>query len=309
MEETPEPKAPGSPTPESSELENVRASAIKMLGELQLKIPISGFLSNSQGTLRDCEGWSKTRLLRGERLREELISWRNENASSGDSAIEIKGYRKPSPSEIEDRLLKAGIISIEGSFGYDHHDGAWDWLLKHVFTTNFAGGRFGGFELGDRTNAQIILSPADTNRIALVSPTMAILVDIMSGKTALEDLPWRVFEEMVADLLTKDGFRVTLGKGTKDDGVDIVAIRTDPVLGELLSIWQAKRYKGKPVGVEHVRELAYTTSKFKASKGMLVTTAHLTRGALSEIQLLGSLMGKKDRDEVLAWMKSVYKLP
>lgn len=177
------------------------------------------------------------------------------------------------------------------------------WSPTIEIAQNLLRDHFGGHQ-----SSSLIVPSDQHGRVAVASPTNAILKDVLDAKVLLPDLNWRQFEELIADLLARGGFEVTLGPGRKDQNVDILAIKKDPVLGQLISIWQAKRYKGRPVGIEAVRELAYTTQKFHASKGMLVTTTRLTKDAICEIELLGSLIGKKDHDEVLAWMKSAYRL-
>lgn len=70
-----------------------------------------------------------------------------------------------------------------------------------------------------------------------------------------------------------------------------------------MSVWQAKHTKNK-VQLRVVRELADTTREFRASKGIIVTSSYLTKGALERIERDRYTLGKIDRDELLEWLRS-----
>src|SRR4051812_30483173 len=57
--------------------------------------------------------------------------------------------------------------------------------------------------------------------LALTSPSLKIIEAIRDQKITLDELHWKDFEDLVAELLTKDGYKVQIGKRTKDGGVDI----------------------------------------------------------------------------------------
>src|SRR6266700_2448622 len=80
---------------------------------------------------------------------------------------------------------------------------------------------------------------------------------ILESVSYLDTLSWRAFEELVADLLQSDGYAATLGRGTKDEGIDIIATREFEGIGQIMSIWQAKKLKPtNKVEVAVIRELA-----------------------------------------------------
>ena len=119
---------------------------------------------------------------------------------------------------------------------------------------------------------------------------------------------WRQLEEIVAELLDQDGYTVELGRGTKDGGKDIVAMKKIPGCGLIMSIWQAKKLKpGKPVGIGTIRELADTRQELKASKGIIVTTTSLTRGALTRIEQDRYLLHKVDGEDLNTWIQQTRK--
>ena len=117
-------------------------------------------------------------------------------------------------------------------------------------------------------------------------------------------MDWREFERLIAELLERDGWTVTLMRGTKDGGIDVVSSRADPILGSLKAIWQAKRFsEGRKVQLHHARELTGVVEREKATKGVLVTTTALTRGALDWIRQDEFRLSAKEGTEIRKWIE------
>ena len=78
-----------------------------------------------------------------------------------------------------------------------------------------------------------------------------LLLDSQTSLASLRDLPWKRFEDVLAEAYRRRGYQVveTLGGGA-DGGVDL-RLRKD---GQVIVV-QCKRWKGKPVAVQVVREL------------------------------------------------------
>lgn len=131
------------------------------------------------------------------------------------------------------------------------------------------------------------------------------------GLVQNRDLPVGVFPEPEEILvssagLARDGYEVELMRGTKDGGVDVVAVKDMGKAGLFKALWQAKKKGVKnKVGLSIVRELADTTREFKASKGIIVTSTYLTRDALARIQRDKYILGKVDRDDLNQWIHRV----
>jgi HJR/Mrr/RecB family endonuclease len=153
------------------------------------------------------------------------------------------------------------------------------------------------------------LSISETRlRIAHLSPSFKLLERLLESAAHLDALTWREFEELVADLLERDGYMVTLGRGTKDGGKDIAATKRLEEAGQFMSVWQVKKLMpGNKVELSVIRELADTRMQHKASKGVIVTTTYLTRGALERVQQDQYLLGKVDRDDLLQWIRRVTR--
>lgn len=152
---------------------------------------------------------------------------------------------------------------------------------------------------------QKILQSASTElRVSRFAPTFSLLRTLQRDATALDSLNWRQFEILIATLLEQDGYTVELMQGSKDGGVDVVAVKDLGANGYFKALWQAKKQgQTSKVGISVVRELADTRHEFGASKGIIVTSSYLTRGALQRIERDKYLLGKVDRNDLDAWIR------
>jgi restriction system protein len=120
----------------------------------------------------------------------------------------------------------------------------------------------------------------------------------------LSEMEWRDFEKLIAELLERDGWKIKLMRGTKDGGIDVISSRDDAAVGPLKAIWQAKRYgEGHKVQLAHARELSGVVERERASKGVLVTTTSLTKGAVKWIKQDEFRLDAKDGEAVKRWIE------
>lgn len=142
------------------------------------------------------------------------------------------------------------------------------------------------------------------------TPLLTWLEKLLYAQVSYNALEWRKFEEAIAELLEKDGHSVTLGPGCQDGGIDIIASKEDPILGTILSVWQAKMLKsGNHLRDATVRELvgAFHLNGIVATKGIIVTSTYLTRPALKLVNQHSHFLGKRDRDDLLRWIEQIKK--
>lgn len=89
----------------------------------------------------------------------------------------------------------------------------------------------------------------------------------------------RKFEELVAELLVRENFKVELTKAKSDGGRDVLAY-SDSSLGKHLHLFECKRYAPhRRVGVPLVRTLYGVLNDENATSAALVTTSEFTRDA------------------------------
>lgn len=143
--------------------------------------------------------------------------------------------------------------------------------------------------------------------VSRFSPSYDILQKLLLQKTQVDDLSWREFEKLVAQLLENDGYEIELMNGTKDGGVDVIAYKKDEVSGLYKTVWQAKKYTKNKVGLSAIRELADSVRELKATKGVIVTNTFLTAGAHQRIIRDKYTLGKVERNDLEAWiMRTLY---
>ena len=113
---------------------------------------------------------------------------------------------------------------------------------------------------------------------SLVKPEFDILDQELYAHFAghpdqLSNLQWREFEEIVAALLESQGYKVELGLGRNDGGVDIKLLQRDPI-GDILTLVQVKRYRpDRKIRLEAVQALYGAAMADSAEKSMFVTTS------------------------------------
>ncbi len=154
----------------------------------------------------------------------------------------------------------------------------------------------------------LLESPETERRIVIHAPSFGLLRKLQREGQRIDDLTWRQFEKLVAELLERDGYAIELMGGTKDGGVDVVATKHLGASGLFRGLWQAKKLSGsRKVGLETIRELADTRNEFNASKGLIVTSTFLTKGALDRVERDKYTLGKVDRNDLDAWVARVLR--
>lgn len=101
------------------------------------------------------------------------------------------------------------------------------------------------------------------------------VLDRVNTETNLAAMDWQDFENLIAELFTKEfedkGAEVKVTQSSRDRGVDAIVFDPDPIKGGKYVI-QAKRYT-RTVDVSAVRDLCAVVKKEGASRGILVTTS------------------------------------
>lgn len=129
-----------------------------------------------------------------------------------------------------------------------------------------------------------------------------LIAHLVRNPQKLYDLPPRNFEELVAELLLKEGMKVELTKPSKDGGRDIIAM-ANTATGRHLYLVECKRFKAEnPVGVRFVRMLYGIVEAEKATGGILVTTSSFTKGAKDFQKTVENRLWLKDNNVLLQWL-------
>lgn len=115
----------------------------------------------------------------------------------------------------------------------------------------------------------------------------------------------REFEELVCELLNKQGYNVKLTKQTKDGGKDIIVVQKS-ILGEFCIYVQCKKYNpSRPVSVGLVRELYGTIMSDNATAGMMVTTSYFSKDAKEYNKKIKHRMTLKDYNDLVQELNNI----
>ncbi len=121
----------------------------------------------------------------------------------------------------------------------------------------------------------------------------------------MADMHWRKFEQLTAEFYERAGYKVELGPGGNDDGVDArIWLPDAPEGAEPLGIVQCKRQRDKVEKVV-VKGLAADVQFEGAAYGVVVTTSELSPGARATIQARGYPLVEVDRDGVRNWLATL----
>lgn len=118
----------------------------------------------------------------------------------------------------------------------------------------------------------------------------------------LGEMHWRKFEELTAEYFDREGFRVEIGPGSNDDGVDVRLWNPDALEdSKPTCLIQCKRQKAKIEKVI-IKGLAADVQFMGADYGMIVTTSELSPGALTTISARAYPIQVVERDAVKKWL-------
>jgi hypothetical protein len=141
-----------------------------------------------------------------------------------------------------------------------------------------------------------------TLQLQIVEVNDELLRYLAEHPDALRQLHWRSFEEMIARLLERSGFKPSLQRGSKDGGVDIIAANHVDI-GNLVMLVQCKQTRSH-VGVEVVRQLYGVVQQQRASIGLVATTSYFTRDAIEFQRPISATLTLRDFDEIANWLKA-----
>jgi len=120
--------------------------------------------------------------------------------------------------------------------------------------------------------------------------------------TKLSNIHWRKFEELTAEFFDREGYKVELGPGSNDDGVDIRIWKADSIPTERpLCLVQCKRQKKKIERVV-VKGLHSDVQYEGAKYGIVVTTSELSPAARTTITARGYPIQEVNRDGLTKWL-------
>ncbi|MGZ8246471.1 restriction endonuclease [Methylomagnum sp.] len=131
-------------------------------------------------------------------------------------------------------------------------------------------------------------------------------IDYLSNNTnKLPNMHWRKFEELIAEFFDHDEYKVALGPGSNDDGVDIRVWKADSTPTENpLFLIQCKRQKAKVERV--IIKGLYADVQYEGAEyGLIVTTSELSPAARTTISARGYPIYEVNLDSITEWLKKL----
>ncbi len=152
--------------------------------------------------------------------------------------------------------------------------------------------------------AKSFLRPPKNENIAILSNEAwtQLINRLSSNPRLLYELPPRKFEELIAELLNRDGLEVHLTPTTRDGGRDVLAFHQTPI-GRLLYLVECKRFDpGRPVGIAIVQRLYGVVVHDRATAGLVVTTSRFSKESLTFGKTVQHQLGLRDYDALKEWL-------
>lgn len=133
----------------------------------------------------------------------------------------------------------------------------------------------------------------------------SLLKRVKDNPKIIDEFSSHEFEEIVCELLDKQGYDVKLTKQTRDGGKDIIVVQKS-VLGEFCIYVECKKYdKSNPISVKLVRELYGTVMADGATAGMLITTSYFTKDAKEYRNKIRYRMILKDYNDLIQEINNI----
>lgn len=118
----------------------------------------------------------------------------------------------------------------------------------------------------------------------------------------LDKINWRQFEGLTAEFFKREGFKINLGTGRKDGGIDIFLYGQN---NELIIV-QCKRYKkDNYVKIEHVKALYFDIEANGAESALLATTSYLTDDGKKICSARHYNINAAEHDNIIQWLKKM----
>ena len=125
---------------------------------------------------------------------------------------------------------------------------------------------------------------------------------LFANPEALANMHWRKFEALAAEFFHREGFKVELGPGTNDGGVDIrVWNGAAGEHGSPTMLIQCKREREK-VGKIVVKALYADVVAERAERGMVVTASTFSPGARAICSARSYPIEEANRGTIVTWL-------
>ena len=107
----------------------------------------------------------------------------------------------------------------------------------------------------------------------------------------------------MAKIFEDQGYEVELTPPSRDGGRDLMLVQKASI-GSILTLVECKRYGAtNKVGVDIVRALYGVVESERATKGLVATTSHFTKGAIDYRDSVRYRLELSDYDRICEWLR------
>lgn len=199
------------------------------------------------------------------------------------------------------RVTKGNLSSIEAVASYLRNSRIDQSMIMDLFKPIETPGIIGidgkPLSVGSGQHKQI------TTEIKFVSNEL--LDTLRRNPEELYSLTPRKFEEVVAEILNRLGYDVTLTSESRDGGKDIYAAKKDS-LGSFLYVVECKKYAPtNGVGIGVIQRLHGVVQAEKATAGIVATTSYFTRDSKRFQENCSHQMTLQDYFGLINWLNQI----
>ena len=120
-------------------------------------------------------------------------------------------------------------------------------------------------------------------------------------------LGWRDFEFLIYELFRHQGYKVELGPGRGDGGIDMTLLQTDPI-GDIMTAIQTKRYRpDRSIDLQAIQALHGAAHANELQKSAFVTTSRYLPSARKFAQRENVRMELFLSDDIVEWCKHAHR--
>ncbi|QDT55584.1 Restriction endonuclease [Caulifigura coniformis] len=122
----------------------------------------------------------------------------------------------------------------------------------------------------------------------------------------LNRIHWRQFEYLVAEYYKRLGYRIKIGPGRGDDGVDIILEKDRVFAGPEVILIQCKRYSGtNEVKINEVKALWADVNVRAAASGLIATTTRLARNSREYCDARHHRLKRAERENIVQMLREM----
>jgi len=150
--------------------------------------------------------------------------------------------------------------------------------------------------------------PLDKISTDIIKVSDSLLKTIINNPSILYKVSPYLFEEIIADILSKLGYNVQKTPKSHDGGIDLrIAQKSD--LGIFLYLVECKRFSpDHKVGVDVIRQLYGVVTQTNSTGGIAVTTSSFTKNAINFQKSVPFKLSLMDYFNIQEWLEKLRKM-